>query len=206
MLWFRNHALYLCETCQGNFTSLAQLPTLDDSVKEQMLQRCVEHLTQVKCERSLYQADVHMAIDSLEGHPANNILGSNSTNSHAVTSHYSFNYAQQIHVPHDSQQVGPLYFLVPYKVVLFGVACEPISKMVLYVIPEVTVIDKGSNSVISFLHHFFENFGLGEQTVNLRADNCTGQNNKKAVLPQGNRAMPQVFFSVEVRQQHSLQV
>ena len=34
-----------------------------------------------------------------------------------------------------------------------------------------------------------------------------GQNeNKKAVLPQGNRAMPQVFFSVEVRQQHSLQV
>jgi len=24
--------------------------------------------------------------------------------------------------------------------------------------------------------------------------------NKKAVLPQGNRAMPQVFFSVEVRQ------
>ena len=30
--------------------------------------------------------------------------------------------------------------------------------------------------------------------------------NKKAVLLQGNRAMPQVFFSVEVRQQHSLQV
>jgi len=29
---------------------------------------------------------------------------------------------------------------------------------------------------------------------------------KKAVLPQGNRAMPQMFFSVEVRQQHSLQI
>jgi len=27
---------------------------------------------------------------------------------------------------------------------------------------------------------------------------------KKAVLPQGNRAMPQVFFSVERRQQHWL--
>jgi len=34
----------------------------------------------------------------------------------------------------------------------------------------------------------------------------TRSRNKKAVLPQGNRAMPQVFFSVEVRQQHSLQV
>jgi len=38
----------------------------------------------------------------------------------------------------------------------------------------------------------------------LRATNITY--NKKAVLPQGNRAMLQVFFSVEVRQQHSLQV
>ena len=36
--------------------------------------------------------------------------------------------------------------------------------------------------------------------------NVNSNNNKKAVLPQGNRAMPQVFFSVEVRQQHSLQV
>jgi len=35
---------------------------------------------------------------------------------------------------------------------------------------------------------------------------CDGDIDKKAVLPQGNRAMPQVFFSVEVRQQHSLQV
>jgi len=35
---------------------------------------------------------------------------------------------------------------------------------------------------------------------------CFSIYNKKAVLPQGNRAMPQVFFSVEVRQQHSLQV
>jgi len=33
-----------------------------------------------------------------------------------------------------------------------------------------------------------------------------GSQYKKAVLPLGNRAMPQVFFSVEVRQQHSLQV
>jgi len=36
---------------------------------------------------------------------------------------------------------------------------------------------------------------------------CSNNNiNKKAVLPQGNRAMPQVFFSIKVRQQHSLQV
>jgi len=80
----------------------------------------------------------------------------NSPNAHAVTAHYSFDYAQQIHIPHSSQQVEPLSFLVPYKVALFGVACEPIGKMVIYAIPEAAVVDKGSNSVISFIHHFFD--------------------------------------------------
>ena len=37
-------------------------------------------------------------------------------------------------------------------------------------------------------------------------NNDNVKEHKKAVLPQGNHAMPQVFFSVEVRQQHSLQV
>jgi len=42
--------------------------------------------------------------------------------------------------------------------------------------------------------------------MDFKATICEQIFNKKAVLPQGNRAMPQVFFSVEVRQQHSLQV
>ena len=44
-----------------------------------------------------------------------------------------------------------------------------------------------------------------EQKLLLTADRKSYMN-KKAVLPQGNRAMLQVFFTVEVRQQHSLQV
>jgi len=40
----------------------------------------------------------------------------------------------------------------------------------------------------------------------LFSSKCVDIWNKKAMLPQGNRAIPQVFFSVEVRQQHSLQV
>jgi len=47
----------------------------------------------------------------------------------------------------------------------------------------------------------YRNFAVG---MSSRVRN--GNSNKKAVLPQGNRAMLQVFFSVEVRQQHSLQV
>jgi len=109
-------------------------------------------------------------------------LSAHDPNSQDATMHYSFDYAQQIQIPHASQQVGPLYFLAPYKVALFGIACEPASKMVIYTVPEIAVVDKGSNSVVSFLHHFFSTFGYGEKTVHLRADNCTGQNKNRYMI------------------------
>ena len=174
----------LCAECHHNLTSLGQLRTFDDDVKQSMLQRSVDHLTEVTRERSLYQKDVAVAKDSLAGEPSLSmgLLSSHDPNSQDVISHYSFDYAQQMHIPHDSQQVGPLYFLTPYKVALFGVACEPASKMVLYAIPENAVVDKGSNSVVSFLHHFFENYAYGEKSVHLRADNCTGQNKNRFMM------------------------
>ena len=67
--------------------------------------------------------------------------------------HYSFDFAQQIFIPNSSQQVGQLYFLVPYKLALFGIFCEPLGKMVIYVIPEAVLVSKGSNIVVSLLHH-----------------------------------------------------
>jgi len=45
-----------------------------------------------------------------------------------------------------------------------------------------------------------------ELPIDLKEQTSLNIFNKKAVLPQGNRAMPQLFFSVLVRRQHSLQV
>ena len=42
---------------------------------------------------------------------------------------------------------------------------------------------KGSNAIVSMLHHFFTHHGLGEKTVHLHADNCGGQN-KNATMVQ----------------------
>ena len=42
---------------------------------------------------------------------------------------------------------------------------------------------KGSNAIISMLHHFFAHHGLGEEKVHLHADNCGGQN-KNATMVQ----------------------
>lgn len=36
--------------------------------------------------------------------------------------------------------------------------------------------------VISLLHHFLENYGVGEQKMELHCDNCSGQNKNKFVM------------------------
>ncbi len=48
-----------------------------------------------------------------------------------------------------------------------------------YIIDEGMVLSKGSNSVISYLNDFFDNYGLGETAADLHCDNCSGQNKKK---------------------------
>ena len=96
--------------------------------------------------------------------------------------HYSFDYAQQIHIPHDPIQPGPMFFLVPYKVQVFGIANEALKMQHNYLNPESCTIGKGSDSVISFLHHYFDNYGVGEKTVVLHADNCGGQNKNRYLM------------------------
>ena len=51
-----------------------------------------------------------------------------------------------------------------------------------YLIDESVDIGKGANVIISMLHHFFEVHGLGEQDVNLHANNCGGQNKNNAMV------------------------
>ena len=78
-------------------------------------------------------------------------------------------------------QVGPLYFLVPRKVGIFGVCAEGLPQQINYLIDEGMSSGKGSNMVISLLHHFLENYGLGEKHIHIHCD-CAGQNKNKFVM------------------------
>ena len=62
-------------------------------------------------------------------------------------------------------QPGPVYFLVPRKCGVFGVCCEGVPQQVNYLINEPHCIRKGSAAVISYPHHFFSQYGLGEKHV-----------------------------------------
>ena len=90
--------------------------------------------------------------------------------------HYSFDFGQQIHIPNNPMQPGPIYFKTPHKCGIFGVMCEAVPKQVNYLIDEASDVGKGANTTISYVHHFFQNHGLGEMHVHLHADNCSGQN------------------------------
>ena len=90
--------------------------------------------------------------------------------------HYSFDFAQQVHIPSNPMQPGPIYFKTPRKCAIFGVMCEAIPRQVNYLIDEASDVGKGANTTISYVHHYFEHHGLGETSVHLNADNCSGQN------------------------------
>ena len=96
--------------------------------------------------------------------------------------HYSFDYAQQVHLPSNPLQPGPIYFLVPRKIGIFGVCCEGLPRQVNFLVDEAHLVSKGSNAVISYLDAFFMNYGLGEPHANLHCDNCSGQNKNRFVI------------------------
>ena len=84
-------------------------------------------------------------------------------------------YAQQLHYPTNTQQPGPIYFKTPRKCGLFGVVSERSGHQFNYLIDEPVAVGKGANATISYVHHFLENHGMGEQRAYFHADNCAGK-------------------------------
>ena len=70
----------------------------------------------------------------------------------------------------------------PGRSALFGVCCEAIPRQINYLIDEAMDVGKGSNAIVSMLHHFFDMHGLGEVHVHLHTYNCVGQNKNNMMI------------------------
>ena len=154
-----------------------------------VLKQAEQHVIGVQKERSYYRSVVNKSKDDIKRAYSQtgeyippSPLSLSVPNSIDLTVHYSFDFAQQLHYPANPLQPGPVYFLTPRKCAIFGVCCEGIPRQINYLIDEAVDTGKGANTVISLLHHFFENHGLGETHVHLHADNCVGQNKNNAVI------------------------
>lgn len=133
------------------------------------IEKMKAHLELVKHEREYYKNTIKITKASLD----------NPQEKSSV--HYSFDMAQQVHIPSNPLQPGPIYFLVPFKVGIFGVMCETSNKQVNYLIPESVSSTKGSNLITS-LFHYLEQNSKGDDVMYLHADNCVGQNKNNILL------------------------
>ena len=140
-------------------------------------------------ERSIYKHELEECKSLVQGHfTAGGVFvpppphGMIAPASNAISAHYSFDFAQQVHYPSNPLQPGPIYFLTPRKVAIFGVCCEAIPRQVNFLIDETSDTGKGANTVVSLLDYFFCHHGLGEATASLHADNCCGQNKNNTMM------------------------
>ena len=58
--------------------------------------------------------------------------------------HYSFACAQQVYIPSNPLQPGPIYFKAPRKCGIFGIMCEGIPRQVNYLIDEASTVGRNS--------------------------------------------------------------
>jgi len=116
-----------------------------------------EHLDLAQKERIVYQDMVEQS---------KSLYKNQSLRPHAPCSsmgpcHYSFDFAEQVHLPHGPLQPAPMYFLCPRKVGIFGVCSEDVAKQINFLNDEVHCTSKGSIAVISYLDFFFKHYGFG---------------------------------------------
>lgn len=104
--------------------------------------------------------------------------------------HITFDFSQNMLLPHYTRQRGSMYFLAPLKVFLFGIANEHRCMQMNFLYTENQTVGydgesgHGPIAVSSMLYYYLKTFYIQKQvrTVYLHADNCCAQNKNFTVL------------------------
>ena len=164
----------VCAVCEQYREKIKTAVSEEDKIS--FTSQFSDHLIQAQAERQSYMDSCLSSKTEL------------SKNSVPNFAHYTFDFAEQLHLPHHSRQVGPMYFKVGRKVQLFGICCDGNNTQVNYLVDESETIGKngtkshGANSVVSMLDHYFSTHSLKESICYCHADNCVGQNKNRFVI------------------------
>ena len=172
----------LCFVCQENIAAIMRSTNLPEDEKSEKLKTAEKHLKIAKEERKAYKDKKETSKKNWDGLPLQYCEHGNSPCCLPISMLYSFDHAQLVHFPSNPLQPGPAYFKTARKCEIFGICCEGSRSQVNYLIDEGESIGKGANSIISYLHHYLEVYGVGEQHLQLQADNCVGQNKNNTMM------------------------
>ena len=111
---------------------------ITDSVSEEDKMRTTtelqEHIQKAQGERDLYKQSITESKTEIPAQRPEGPIPPCTADLWKV--HYTFDYSQQVSVPHHYRQMGPLFFLSLRKVQLFGVRLDGSSRQMNYLIDE----------------------------------------------------------------------
>ena len=126
----------LCFVCQKNNLAIQESSCLSDEAKAERLVTAQEHLSLAHKEREYYKSQVKVAFSALESCDEADKL---------YISHYSYEFAQQVHFSFSAKQTGPEYFKTARKCGIFGVCNDGDNTQVTYLIDEAENPGKGAH-------------------------------------------------------------
>jgi predicted Fe-S protein YdhL (DUF1289 family) len=124
----------LCITCQKNSAAIVRSINMSEEEKSEVLKEAERHLLRATCERSYYRTVVRNCREIVKQHftiSGVTIPAPGSAlppGSGPDTMHYSFDFAQQVHYPHNPLHLGPMYFKTTRKCAVCGICCEGIPR------------------------------------------------------------------------------
>ena len=172
----------LCDTCQ-HFRNGLQYNARKEEEAKDLLKKFKEHLVKAKLERNYYNKNTKLAEQQRKLVDEQFIIrGKADYCSVDAIAHYSYDWAQNVHVPHSDQQVSKIYYLSPRKVHLFGIQDEAVREQINYVLDEDEIIGKGPNGTLSLVFDGIKKLNKGEKHLKITCDNAGGQNKNNVTI------------------------
>ncbi|XP_060601134.1 uncharacterized protein LOC132754508 isoform X3 [Ruditapes philippinarum] len=163
----------VCATCEKLRKVVMDSRTEDEKLQGTANPR--EHIVNAQNEREVYNKCIAYAKGLFETGDRRH-------------SHFTFDFSQNLWLPHHSRQIGPTYFMTLRKVQLFGVRNDGTSTQYNFLVDENETIGPdgtqthGPNAVISMVDWVIERDHAEGPTISLHADNCPGQNKNYYML------------------------
>ncbi|KAG9293162.1 hypothetical protein G9A89_010499 [Geosiphon pyriformis] len=152
----------LCDTCQRFRNGLQYNARKEEEAKD-LLKKYKEYLVKAKLERNYYNKNTKLAEQQRKLVDEHFITrGKADYWSVNATAHYSYDWAQNVHVSHYDQQV--------------------IREQINYVLDEDEIIGKGPNGTLSMVFDGIKKLNKGEKHLKVTCDNAGGQNKNNVTI------------------------